>query len=134
MQNTIKAADIFHAISDQGALQIFNFIATEKKKKINSQTLQALNGLTRKQYYSRMHELMKFGLVKRTFGVYQLTAFGKIVYSNKLKIDVASKNYWSLKAVDSLEVTNKINSESRKTLIKELVKDNIIKDILLCEN
>ena len=134
MQNSIKAADIFHAISDQGSLQIFNFIATEKKKKINSQTLQALNGLTRKQYYSRMHELMKFGLVKRTFGVYQLTAFGKIVYSSKLKIDAASKNHWSLKALDSLETTNKINSESRKTLIKELVKDNIIKDILLCEN
>ena len=134
MQNTIKAADIFHAISDQGSLQIFNFIATEKKKKINSQTLQALNGLTRKQYYSRMHELMKFGLVKRTFGVYQLTAFGKIVYSSKLKIDAAFKNHWSLKALDSLETTNKINSESRKTLIKELVKDNIIKDIFLCEN
>ena len=49
MQKTIKTADIFHAISDQGSLQIFNFIATEKKKKINSQTLQALNGLTRKQ-------------------------------------------------------------------------------------
>ena len=134
MQKTIKAADIFHAISDQGSLQIFNFIATEKKKKINSQTLQALNGLTKKQYYSRIHELTKFGLVKRTFGVYQLTAFGKIVYSNKLKIDAALKNYWSLKAVDSLEVTNKINSESRKTLIRELVKDNVIKDILLCEN
>ena len=134
MQNTIKAADIFHAISDQGSLQIFNFIATEKKKKINSQTLQALNGLTRKQYYSRMHELMKFGLVKRTFGVYQLTAFGKIVYSSKLKIDAAFKHHWSLKALDSLETTNKINSESRKTLIKEMVKDNIIKDILLCEN
>ena len=110
MQNTIKAADIFHAISDQDSLQIFNFIATEKKKKINSQTLQALNGLTRKQYYSRMHELMKFGLVKRTFGVYQLTAFGKIVYSSKLKIDAAFKNHWSLKALDSLETTNKINS------------------------
>ena len=109
MQKTIKTADIFHAISDQGSLQIFNFIATEKKKKINSQTLQALNGLTRKQYYSRMHELMKFGLVKRTFGVYQLTAFGKIIYSSTLKIDAAFENHWSLKALDSLETTNKIN-------------------------
>ena len=63
-----------------------------------------------------------------------MTAFGKIVYSNKLKIDAALKNYWSLKAVDALEVTNKINSESRKTLIRELVKDNVIKDILLCKN
>jgi predicted transcriptional regulator len=134
VQNTIKAADIFHAISDQGALQIFNFIATEKKKKINSQTLQSLNGLTKKQYYSRMHELTKFGLVKRTLGIYQLTSFGKIVYSSKLKINAAFKNYWQLKALDSLEVTNEINAEARKALVKELVKDNVIKNILLCEH
>jgi hypothetical protein len=132
-RNPVTPADIFHAISHQGSLRIFNFIATEKKKKINSQTLQALNGLTKKQYYLRMHELTKFGLVKRTLGVYQLTSFGKIVYSNKLKIDAAFENYWSLKAVDSLEVTNKINSESRKTLVKELVRDNVIQNILLCE-
>ena len=66
MQNTIKAADIFHAISDQGSLQMFNFIATEKKKKINSKAIQSSNGLTKKQYYSRIYELTKFGLVKRT--------------------------------------------------------------------
>lgn len=134
MQNTIKAADIFHAISDQGALQIFNFIATEKEKKINSQTLQSLNGLTKKQYYARMHELTKFGLIKRTLGIYQLTSFGKIVYSSKLKINAAFKNYWQLKALDSLEVTNKINTKARKALVKELVKDNVIKNILLYEH
>ena len=93
-----------------------------------------MNGLTKKQYYSRIHKLTKFGLVKRTLGIYQLTSFGKIVYSSKLKIDAAFKNYWLLKALDSIESTDEINSESRKTLIKELVKDNIIKDILLCEN
>lgn len=81
-----------------------------------------------------MHELTKFGLVKRTLGIYQLTSFGKIVYSSKLKINAAFKNYWQLKALDSLEVTNKINAEARKALVKELVKDNVIKNILLCEH
>ena len=133
-KNTVKTADILGAISNQDSLQLFNFIATEKKIKINSQALQTLNGLTKKQYYSRMHELTKFGLVKRTFGIYQLTSFGKIVYSSKLKIDAAFKNYWPLKALDSIESTNRISSEAWKALVKELVKDNIIKDILLCEN
>ena len=133
MQNTIKAADIFHAISDQGSLQIFNFIATEKKKKINSKAIQSSNGLTKKQYYSRIYELTKFGLVKRTLGIYELTSLGKIVYSSKLKIDAAFKNYWTLKAVDSIEA-NKVNSDARKALVKEVVKDKVIKDILLCEN
>ena len=133
-KNTVKTADILGAISNQDSLQLFNFIATEKKIKINSQALQTMNGLTKKQYYSRMHELTKFGLVKRTFGIYQLTSFGKIVYSSKLKIDAAFKNYWPLKALDSIESTNRISSEARKALVKELVKDNVIKNILLCEH
>ena len=107
-KNTIKTADILGAISDRDSLQLFNFIATEKKIRINSQSLQMMNGLTKKQYYSRMHELTKFGLVKRILGVYQLTSFGKIVYSSKLKIDAAFKNYWLLKALDSIESTNKL--------------------------
>jgi len=133
-KNTGKTADILGAISDRDSLQLFDFIATEKKIRINSQSLQMMNGLTKKQYYSRMHELTKFGLVKRTLGIYQLTSFGKIVYSSKLKINAAFKNYWQLKALDSLEVTNKINAEARKALVKELVKDNVIKNILLCEH
>ena len=133
-KNTVKTADILGAISDRDSLQLFNFIATEKKIRINSQALQMMNGLTKKQYYSRMHELTKFGLVKRTLGIYQLTSFGKIVYSSKLKIDAAFKNYWLLKALDSIESTNKVNSEARKALVKELVNDNVLKDILLCEN
>lgn len=133
-KNTVKTADILGAISDRDSLQLFNFIATEKKIRINSQALQMMNGLTKKQYYSRMHELTKFGLVKRTLGIYQLTSFGKIVYSSKLKIDAAFKNYWLLKALDSIESTNKVNSEARKALVKELVNDNVLKDILLNEN
>lgn len=133
-KNTVNTADILGAISDRDTLQLFNFIATEKKIRINSQALQMMNGLTKKQYYSRMYELTKFGLVKRTLGIYQLTSFGKIVYSSKLKIDAAFKNYWLLKALDSIESTNKVNSEARKALVKEMANDNVLKDILLYEN
>jgi hypothetical protein len=130
VQNTVKTADVLGAISNQDSLQIFNFIATKKKIKINSKAIQSSNGLTKKQYYSRMHELTKFGLVKRNFGIYQLTAFGKVVYSSKLKID-----FQKLLAAQSFRLsTNEINSEARKALVKELVRDNVIKDILLCEN
>ena len=40
----------------------------------------------------------------------------------------------SLKALDSIESTNEINLNARKVLVKELVRDNVIKDILLYEN
>ncbi|MGA8844120.1 MAG: hypothetical protein WB511_11105 [Nitrososphaeraceae archaeon] len=126
-KNTVKTADILDAISNQDSLKIFDFIAKEKKIKINSKALQTKNGLTKKQYYSRMHQLTKVGLVKRTLGIYQLTSFGRIVYSSKLKIDAAFKNYWLLKALDSIGSTNEINSQERKALVKEMVKDNMSK-------
>ena len=126
-KNTVKTADILGAISNQDSLKIFDFIAKEKKIKINSKALQTKNGLTKKQYYSRMHQLTKVGLVKRTLGIYQLTSFGRIVYSSKLKIDAAFKNYWLLKALDSIGSTNEINSQERKALVKEMVKDNMSK-------
>ena len=56
------------------------------------------------------------------------------MYSSKLKIDAAFNNYMLLKALDSIESTNEINSKARKALVKELARDNVIKDILLCEN
>ena len=45
-----------------------------------------------------------------------------------------SKITWLLKALDSIESTNKVNSEARKALVRELVNDNVLKDILLYEN
>ena len=63
--------------------------------------------LTRKQYYSRMSNLVKLGLAKRENGRYLLTSFGKVIYSSyqglEGRIDAALDSYWKLKAVDSLE-------------------------------
>ena len=37
-------------------------------------------GLTRKQFYTRLNELITRGIIKREKGKYYLTTFGKIVY------------------------------------------------------
>lgn len=98
MQRNIMAADVLRAISDDDSLNLFNFVATEKEKRIDANTLQTMNGgLTKKQYYMRMNNLTKAGLIRKSLGVFQLTAFGKIIYHSKIKIDSAIKNYWALK-------------------------------------
>jgi hypothetical protein len=125
------ATDIIRAISDEDSLKLFTFLATEKEKNTDTNTLISLNGLTKKQFYLRMQNLIRIGIVKRNSGVYQLTSFGQVIYFSKIKIDAAIKNYWALKAVDSFASTREISSEVRKKLINSVVRDKIIKEILL---
>jgi len=125
------ATDIIRAISDEDSLKLFTFLATEKEKNTDTNALISLNGLTKKQFYLRMQNLIRIGIVKRNSGVYQLTSFGQVIYFSKIKIDAAIKNYWALKAVDSFESTREISSEVRKKLINSVVRDKIIKEILL---
>jgi predicted transcriptional regulator len=130
-RNPILATDIIRAISDEDSLKLFTFLATEKEKNTDTNTLISLNGLTKKQFYLRMQNLIRIGIVKRNSGVYQLTSFGQVIYFSKIKIDAAIKNYWALKVVDSFESTREISSEVRKKLINSVVRDKIIKEILL---
>jgi hypothetical protein len=135
MQRNIMAVDVLRAISDDDSLNLFNFIATEKERRIDAATLQTLNGgLTKKQYYMRINNLTNAGLIKKSLGIFQLTSFGKIIYFSKIKIDSAIKSYWALIAVDSFEATREINSDVLRKLINSVISDNFIKDILLGEN
>jgi predicted transcriptional regulator len=59
----VTAADVFQALSDKVSLELFDFIAT--KNTVKSQTLRSMNGLSKKQYYSRVQQLIKFGVIRR---------------------------------------------------------------------
>src|SRR5437867_2224883 len=90
-----------------------------------------MNRFTKRQYYSKTQQLQENGLVKRKLGVLSLTSFGKVVYDSKLKLDAAVKEYYSLKAVDSIRGTKEIGEERHKELIKNIISDKGIKTILL---
>jgi hypothetical protein len=70
--------------------------------------------------------------VKRQKGRYYLTAFGKVIYDSQKLLGTAVKNYWKLKAIDSLGVANdsKMPQEERKRIIEDLIGNRQIKDIL----
>ena len=118
---------VLAAISDKHSLDLFRDIAGTDG---DTNTLRAKLNLTRKQYYSRLSRMIKVGLVKRKNGKHFLTAFGKVVYDAQTTIEKAVNNFWKLKAVDSLEMSDELPEEERLKLIDGLLDNKDIKEIL----
>ena len=87
--------------------------------------------MTRKQFYSRLNQLIKSDLVKRSHGKYELTLFGKVVFEIEEKIQHSIDNYWKLKAIDSVNSSNGISANEFKALIDVLIEYKEMKAILL---
>jgi hypothetical protein len=124
-------AEFIKLISDDKSLLIFNtiFVASGDSSDILRNQLK----LTRKQYYSRMTRLVKAGLVKRQKGRYFITAFGIVIYDTQRLLGNAVKNYWKLKAIDALGLTNTtiMPKEERNKIIDRMITNQQIKEILL---
>ena len=121
------ADKVITAISDKESLELFRIIAINSE---DSDGLRTKTNLTRKQYYSRLSRMTKAGLVRRKKGKHSLTAFGKVIYDAQTIIEKAVNNYWRLKAIDSLEVSNDLPEEERIKLIDSLLDNKHIKEIL----
>src|SRR5712691_9223 len=124
-------AEFIKLISDDKSLLIFNtiFLASGDSSNILIKQLK----LTRKQYYSRITRLVKAGLVNRQKGRYFLTSFGTVIYDAQRLLGNAVKNYWKLKAIDSLggATDDSIPKEERNKIIDKMINNQQIKEILL---
>ena len=86
--------------------------------------------LTRKQYYSRLHNLIICGLIKKTNGMYRLTSFGRIIFDWHLVIrDTIAKEYWKLRAIDMLGSSGIPDSE-RSKVVDTLIDNDKLKQFL----
>jgi predicted transcriptional regulator len=118
--------DVMHVIADSKSLDMFCSIA---KESVESEALKKTKGLSKKQYYSRTSQLLKVGLIKRKNGRFSLTAFGAVIYHAQLVIETGIKNYWKLKAVDSIQSSAHIGEQERVKLIKSILADTRIERI-----
>ncbi|MDQ6864547.1 MAG: hypothetical protein M3044_12060 [Thermoproteota archaeon] len=127
-------AEFIKLISDDKSLLIFNtiFVASGDSSDILINQLK----LTRKQYYSRITRLVKAGLVKRQKGRYFLTSFGTVIYDAQRLLGNAVKNYWKLKALDSLGGADNdtIPEDERNKIIDQMITNRQIKEILLSKS
>ena len=122
-----SVANILHTISDDKSLVLFNAIAIDRSDFLISKV-----NLTCKQYYSRMSNLIQSDLVSRKNNRYFLTSFGKIVYDAQKTIEMAAKDRWKLKAIDSIIRADSrgLPAEEFNKIINTLIKNQQIKDIL----
>lgn len=122
--------DILKAISDSKSLDMFRSIA---KGSIESEVLKQTKGLSKKQYYFRMRQLLKAGLVQRSKGSFSLTCLGAVVYHAQLIVEKGVNNYWKLKAIDSIQSSVEIGEHERMKLIKTIIDDSGIESILVAQ-
>jgi hypothetical protein len=128
----ISIADVLDTISDDKSLVLFNTIALSNSD--GSNILISKLNLTRKQYYSRISKLVKVDLVVRRNGKYFLTSLGKIVYDAQKIIGNAVGDYWKLKAVDTLKITDQMPKEEYNKIINALIENEKIKEGLIIKS
>jgi hypothetical protein len=121
---------ILHTISDSKSLDLFYSIA---KGNVESKVLNETTGVSRKQCYTRIKQLLKSGLIKRSKGIFSLTCLGSIVYHAQLLIETGVKNYWKFKAIDSIVLSEEIEDNERTKLIKRILDDSKIESILVTQ-
>ena len=92
--------DVLRVIMDDKSLSLFDTIALSSA---NTDIIINRLGLTKKQYYPRMYDLRKAGLIRKINAKYYLTSFGKVVYEAQKLIGKGVQDYWKLKAIDSME-------------------------------
>jgi hypothetical protein len=123
-----SVAEVFGSLSDIKSLDLFDSITREN---ISSIELRNKSVLTRKQYYSRLASMIDAGLVKRKSGRLVLTAFGRVVNEARKTIEIAGKNEWRLRVIDSVQQSDEIPHEEWKKLLENLIDDKDIRDILV---
>jgi len=133
-QKLESLGNLMKLISDNKSLLIFKTIFLASGD--SGENLRTQLNLTKKQYYSRISRLTKAGLVKRQKGRYFVTAFGRVIYDAQRLLGSAVKNYWKLKAIDSLGAANddKMPTEERTKIIDLMIGNPQIKEILLSTN
>jgi predicted transcriptional regulator len=125
-----SVGDIINSISDNKSLDLFCSIA---KGSVESEVLKETKALTRKQFYTRTSQLLHAGLIQRSKGSFSLTSLGIIVYHAQLIIEAGVNNYWKLKAIDSIESSGEIVEQERVKIIKTILDDNTVQNILVAQ-
>ncbi|MHB8546797.1 MAG: hypothetical protein ACYDAJ_08535 [Nitrosotalea sp.] len=117
-----KITGLLSVLSKPDAIRIFILARDGIESKLDT---PSEIGLTRKQYYSRLSQLVKLDLVTKDESVYRHTMFGEIIYHNyllRLGNEIKNSKYLSMCDIikqshrfskDEIEIfSSKIRSES----------------------
>jgi DNA-binding HxlR family transcriptional regulator len=120
--------EILKMVTNENTLKILNQIIDYNNKNNNYKDGNTLSitktGLTRKQFYTKLNELITRGIIKREKGKYYLTTFGKIVYDLTFeymrKLDSVIEDCWKFKALDLLDISDEFTNDEKRKIMEQL--------------
>jgi len=131
VSKNVSIRNVFKVLSDQETERLFKIIIDFKDAE--SQILIVELGLSKRQYYDRINNLLKAGLIRRQKGRYELSSFGKVIFSLYKIAEKASGIYWKLEAIDNIKMSDKshLAEFDYMKIIDILLNDVEIKEIFL---
>ena len=128
---SLTVACVLKTISDPISVELFKSISEAGS---DSSALRSKTRLSLRQYYSRLSNFTRNGMLIKKNGKNYRTTFGRVVYHTLMTIENALTNYYKLKAIDSIGLYHDIPQEEHKKIIDDLITDPDIKQILLTKN
>ena len=125
---SLTLACVLKSIADPISVELFQSISAEGSERSD---LISKKNLSLRQYYSRISNLTRNGMLIKKNGKNYRTTFGKIAYHMLETIENALTDYYKLKAIDSIRLYHGIPQEEHKKIIDKLIADQDIKDTLL---
>lgn len=120
-----KLGPILAALADEHSLKLFKIASTGFR---GGPGVPEKMGLTKKQFYSRLHTLVKLGLVNRTVGLYKHTYLGSIVNNMQIKpLEESLTDYWNLLAVDELRRSKDIPQKEQEKITRSILNETRLK-------
>ena len=113
-----QVMEVLSVLSKNDALTIFLMANEGIRSELDTPTKI---GLTKKQYYTRLKQLVDLGLVEKHRESYTQTAFGKVVYQKHIVgLSNNIKNSKYLQMVDVLKANPKFNEKDIMELISKV--------------
>jgi predicted transcriptional regulator len=130
----VSTTNVLKRLSDYKTERVFKTISTNDNLK--SEALIAKLGLSKRQYYDRIRNLVEAGLIRRHKGKYKISSFGKVVLNLQRVAERTSQIHWKLEAIDNIKMSDKSNiAEIDYLKIIDILLDDIeIRDIYLRNN
>jgi hypothetical protein len=129
MKKEYSITNVYNALSNEYSIRLFTSIAN-----CNNGTQFPMTDFTlsKRQYYDRINDLKNAGLIFKLKGKYNVTSFGKVIFSLLKMLDKAAKEHWKLQAIDVMNSAKAKGTDNSK-VIDILLDDVEIKEILLKE-
>ncbi|SMH71236.1 hypothetical protein [Candidatus Nitrosotalea okcheonensis] len=113
-----KTIDLLSLLSKLHALKIFTLAKDGIKSHIGT---HSEIGLTKKQYYLRLNQLVKAGLLVKYDDTYNHTTLGKIIYHDyllRLEKDISNSKYMEM--IDVLNQSSKFSKDEIKEIFPNM--------------